>query len=283
VSAHRLLQGERPATDERATVASRHRTTLGQDLRGKFTRFMMTAAFAECVSGIPDGAMLSADAVATFHEETFVYVVSSVTMLNGEKWAEQTLPAPLLFEGYERPIALFRWPANAPLPSTENLTKFRAAAAERSLLLPAVKHALLVRKSRIRAYFLNEAEDTVNELSVIPPQPAFARLDESHAMLAARKVGIVGCGSLGSKVAVMLARSGVGKFLLVDDDILFPENFVRHDLDWRDVATHKVDSVARRIQLVNPAAICEKRRHRLGGQESSGSIESLLRNSIRRD
>jgi tRNA A37 threonylcarbamoyladenosine dehydratase len=74
----------------------------------------------------------------------------------------------------------------------------------------------------------------------------------------------------------MLARSGVGKFLLVDDDVLFPGNLVRHDLDWREIATHKVDGVARKIQLVNPSATCDKRRHRLGGQEASGSIESLI-------
>ena len=74
----------------------------------------------------------------------------------------------------------------------------------------------------------------------------------------------------------MLARSGVDNFVLVDDDILLPENLVRNDLDWREFATHKVDSVARRIQLVNPAAACMKRRHRLGGQEASGSIEALI-------
>jgi hypothetical protein len=58
--------------------------------------------------------------------------------------------------------------------------------------------------------------------------------------------------------------------------MLFPDNLVRHELDWREIATHKVDSVARRIQLVNPIALCEKRHHRLGGQESSGSLESLI-------
>jgi sulfur-carrier protein adenylyltransferase/sulfurtransferase len=47
-----------------------------------------------------------------------------------------------------------------------------------------------------------------------------------------------------------------GNFLLVDDDLFFPDNLVRHDLDWRDVGTHKADSVARRIKLVNPAAEC---------------------------
>jgi hypothetical protein len=75
----------------------------------------------------------------------------------------------------------------------------------------------------------------------------------------------------------MLARSGVGGFLLVDDDLFFPDNVVRHDLDWRDVGIHKADSVARRITLVNPTAACSIRKHRLGGQESSGGIESLLK------
>jgi hypothetical protein len=275
-SAYRLLQGERPAPDERGAVASRHRTTLGQELRGEFTRFMVTPALAECLSGIPETAMLSARIIGILHEETLVHVVASFTMLEGEKWIERTLPGPLLFESFDQPAALFRWPANTPVPSTESLTNFRAAAAERNLVLPAVRYVLLVRESHIHAYFLSEDNDRVSEVSVIPPQPAVARLDENHAMLVARKVGIVGCGSLGSKLAVMLARSGVGKFLLVDDDIIFPDNFVRHDLDWRDVATHKVDSVARRIQLVSPAATCEKRKHRLGGQESSGSIESLI-------
>jgi hypothetical protein len=102
------------------------------------------------------------------------------------------------------------------------------------------------------------------------------RLDESHAVLAARTVAVVGCGSLGSKMAVMMARSGVGSFLLVDDDIIFPDNLVRHELDWRDIGTHKVDSLASKIQLANPKAVCATRQHRLGGQESSGSIESLL-------
>lgn len=193
----------------------------------------------------------------------------------GETWVEE-LPQPLKRIGYERPIALFRWPSDAPLPPKESLTAFRAAVVERKLILPAVAHATLVQGSRIRSYFFNEDDDTVFEVSIIPAQTYTPRLDESHTALTARKVGIVGCGSLGSKLAVMLARSGVSKLLLVDDDIIFPDNFVRHDLDWRDVGTHKTESVARKIQLVNPLATCERRMHRLGGQEASGSIESLI-------
>jgi hypothetical protein len=57
---------------------------------------------------------------------------------------------------------------------------------------------------------------------------------------------------------------------------MLPDNLVRHELDWRDIGTHKADSVARRIQLVSPGATCERRRLRLGGQEASGSIETLI-------
>jgi sulfur-carrier protein adenylyltransferase/sulfurtransferase len=276
LSAYRLLQGENSTADQRETVASRHRTTLGQDLRNKSSRFMVTPALMGYVRNIVSGAMLPASVLSMIREETFVCVLASATTPNGTQWSEPALPRPLKFEGCEQPAALFRWPADAILPSTESLTKFRADAAEHGIVLPSIKYALLLRNSLFRAWYLDENDDTVSELSVVPPQPVVARLDESHATLATRKVGIVGCGSLGSKVAAMLARSGVGKFLLVDDDILFPENFVRHDSDWREVMTHKVDSVARKIQLVNPAAACEKRKHKLGGQESSGSIESLI-------
>jgi molybdopterin/thiamine biosynthesis adenylyltransferase len=129
----------------------------------------------------------------------------------------------------------------------------------------------------VRAFFLNIDADSVSEAAIIPPQPSVPRLDKDHEELADRKVAIVGCGSLGSKIAVTLARSGVGGFLLVDDDLFLPDNLVRHDLDWRDVGIHKADSVARRVALVNPAASCSVRRMRLGGQESSGAIETLIK------
>ena len=273
-SAHRLLQRERPAPDQEGEVASRHHTTLGQNLRGKRTRFVITRALADVLAGIPEGTLLSADALGLFHADSYVNLITSITMAGGQIWKD-ALPEPLTL-GYEREIALCCWPLGVPWPPTRSLTDFRAAATRHNLLLPEVKHAMIVRGSRIRVYFLDQEDDTIVEVSVIPPQPPAARIDEDHTTLVARKVAIVGCGSLGSKIAAMLARAGVGRFMLVDDDLLLPDNFVRHDLDWRDVGTHKADSVADRIQLANPAASCETRKHRFGGQESSGSIETLI-------
>ncbi|MGH9436793.1 MAG: ThiF family adenylyltransferase [Terriglobia bacterium] len=179
--------------------------------------------------------------------------------------------------GFPDTAALFRLPSDKPFPPTRSLPEFRAAIAALGLELPDVRDVVIVAGESVRAFFLNTDWDSVSESAIIPPQPLVARLDKEHEALAGRKVAIVGCGSLGSKVAVMLGRSGVGKFLLVDDDLFFPDNLVRHDLDWRDVGIHKADSVARRIKLVNPVAECSVRKRRLGGQESSGSIESLLK------
>jgi hypothetical protein len=276
-SAHRLLDGERPSGDERAMVASRHRTTAGQELRGTWMRLLMTAELAEQIGKVSDRVVLSATLAGIFHKEAFVYLVASIGTDESEKWTDAALPSSLIYEAIERRAALFRWPADAELPSTHSVTEFRAAVAEAGVSLPdSNKHVLVVRESTLYGFYLNENNDGVTEMSVIAPEEERARLDQDHAKLASRNVAIVGCGSLGSKLATMLARSGVGKFLLVDDDVLFPGNLVRHDLDWREIATHKVDGVARKIQLVNPSATCDKRRHRLGGQEASGSIESLI-------
>lgn len=74
------------------------------------------------------------------------------------------------------------------------------------------------------------------------------------AYLRTRTVGVVGVGSGGGFVAVSLAMSGVGKFILIDSDHLEPHNAVRHVADLRDVDRPKVDAVADLIRQRNPAA-----------------------------
>ena len=65
---------------------------------------------------------------------------------------------------------------------------------------------------------------------------------------------ILGCGSVGSLVALELARSGVGKFLLVDTDVLEYHNICRHQCGIHEVGEYKVDIVKRRILDINPSA-----------------------------
>lgn len=70
--------------------------------------------------------------------------------------------------------------------------------------------------------------------------------------LAEKRVGIIGLGSGGGFVAQSLAMSGVGKFVLVDDDIVEHSNIVRHVADLRDIGKPKAEVLANLIKQRNP-------------------------------
>ncbi len=74
------------------------------------------------------------------------------------------------------------------------------------------------------------------------------------ARLAEKRVAVIGLGSGGGFVALTLAMSGVGKFVLIDDDTLDENNVVRHVADRRYVGQPKVEVVADLIRQRNPNA-----------------------------
>lgn len=65
---------------------------------------------------------------------------------------------------------------------------------------------------------------------------------------------LVGLGSVGSFAAMELARSGVGKFVLCDTDILEIHNICRHQCGFEDVGRYKIDAVRDKILNINPDA-----------------------------
>jgi len=65
---------------------------------------------------------------------------------------------------------------------------------------------------------------------------------------------LLGCGSVGSFVALELAKAGVGKFLLIDNDIFEYHNICRHQCSIIDVGNYKVNALAQRIKAINPYA-----------------------------
>jgi molybdopterin/thiamine biosynthesis adenylyltransferase len=69
------------------------------------------------------------------------------------------------------------------------------------------------------------------------------RSGPNAVMLHERCVAIVGCGAIGSFIADLLARSGVGRLHLVDPQRLRPGNCVRHLADQSQVPKFKVDAV----------------------------------------
>jgi sulfur-carrier protein adenylyltransferase/sulfurtransferase len=275
-SAHRLLEGENPGSGEKGTVPSRHSVSLGQKLRSEYSRILITRNLEAFFASVPARAPLVGDLVSAHHKEGVVHIIDKVTHVDGTRWIDQSVPKHLAEEFWERPVTIFRIEPGTPLPPTSSLQDFRSASAALGLN-PEHRYAIILRGSEVHTYCLWEKDNTVAEIAVVPAQPAAQRLDASHGILKGKHVALIGCGSLGSKVGVILARSGSGRFLLVDDDILLPDNFVRNDLDWRDVGTHKAHAVARRMQLVNPDVETKVWRARLAGQESSEFAETILK------
>ena len=107
------------------------------------------------------------------------------------------------------------------------------------------------------------------------------RLDPEYERLSYAKVAVVGCGSVGSKVATQLARSGVGSFVLVDGDVLSSENLVRNELDWRAVGVHMAPALGARLKEISADCSVITRTTVMGGQESGGTI-SAISSSTRR-
>jgi len=67
-------------------------------------------------------------------------------------------------------------------------------------------------------------------------------------------VAVVGAGGLGGLVVEILARMGIGRLIVVDDDILEETNLNRQVLSSKDtLGLSKAETGASRVRTVNPA------------------------------
>jgi molybdopterin/thiamine biosynthesis adenylyltransferase len=83
----------------------------------------------------------------------------------------------------------------------------------------------------------------------------FARIEPLFdiGMMADAHVLIAGCGSGGGSVALQLVMSGIRRFTLADNDLLEPENVIRHVCGLRYIGRRKVDALADVLRDRNPA------------------------------
>jgi len=74
-------------------------------------------------------------------------------------------------------------------------------------------------------------------------------------------IAIIGCGSLGSPLAVSLSKCGISKFLLIDNDILEPGNIARHICGFYDIIenSYKSNAVKSRLLKHFPHIDCSSR------------------------
>ena len=117
-------------------------------------------------------------------------------------------------------------------------------------------------KNELRAYYNDEGIQFIFEDTECRKKPYELTLNifsrntgilETGVMLNKSAI-IAGCGSVGSLVAMELARSGVGSFMLVDNDILEYHNICRHQCGVKDVGRYKADALEEKILNINPNA-----------------------------
>jgi len=75
---------------------------------------------------------------------------------------------------------------------------------------------------------------------------------EMQEKLRAAKVAVAGLGGLGSNISVMLARSGVGKLLLVDFDIVDVTNLNRQMYFIEHLGKPKTEALTELLYRINP-------------------------------
>jgi sulfur carrier protein ThiS adenylyltransferase len=96
----------------------------------------------------------------------------------------------------------------------------------------------------------------------------FARnVPGSTEILAAATVAVAGCGGLGSNAAVALVRAGVGRLILVDDDVVELSNLNRQHYFQADLGRPKVEALAGHLRAIHPAVGLELSRARLTPDE----------------
>ncbi|WP_278069530.1 ThiF family adenylyltransferase [Brevundimonas sanguinis] len=280
-SAERLLSGEAPKpTGGLGRVPSRHETTIGQTLRSRTHRLVITQAFAEQMRSLPDGWTANGKLLWVENDKRRSILPVRLVPDDGEDWIDASVPKALSGSGTLHGMRVWRLPRGVKAPSPETASEMRAFMDQHSYCAPSddagLLDLLLTWDDNGAQLLLFAADsDEVYDVAMVEAQGG-DRLPTSHRDLATKSVGIVGCGSAGSKIAVALARAGVGRLVLVDDDVLLPENLVRNELDWTSVGDHKANAVAKRIDLVAPGAVVEVHLKRLAAQEASGVADGVL-------
>ena len=294
-SAHKLLSQENPrGTGTRETVPSRHELTLGQTIRSEDYRLWVEPAALPFFAALPDGATGSVKANITLAGEATVALLHSVSANNGTTWSSGLLPRrlPELTSSWVQQGVFLKTSTGAlamgALSKTDDLELLLGVALPGHAVsvkdglygiaadFKPVFLLLIAPDNRLHMYRTRIGSDRLQRFVEVRDDNDGAVRSLDVETLANKKMAIVGLGSVGSKVALSLARAGVGHFVFVDDDILLPGNLVRHTGDWMDIGQHKVDGTRDAIARLRRDTTVEVFRSKLGTQESNTTLNRVL-------
>lgn len=276
-SARRLLDTEATLDDAGAPmqVVSDHRITEGQLLAWDPLHLVMTDAIkAELIRRGPEVQLVDIHEVT--HDNCVVLIAVGVAgSPEHERWVDPEVPAhfsaspnsvarvAVLQKADDRHLALL----DKSFTPAQVWQQFSAIPFDGSGTVIGLLDSVAIAK-----WLLKKVYDLA-EVPMDKQQRALVR----NRVIAGKRVGIVGCGSMGSKVAASLARAGVNRFLLIDGDVMKPGNVERNDLDWNAIGAHKVDGVAKRLRAIRPEVEVDRWIGRFGAQYSTGNVLACLK------
>jgi len=289
-SAYRLLNTENPRGEgDRSLVASRHYLSLGQELRhgNNSLRLYCSSELLKYLESIkPDNIGQFYFKVQNQSNSVYTLFIQEIKLNYSDDWIDDSLPQGIrgikdnLTMGY-----LLKVDAQSAeieniktVDDIENLISVKLS----DLISDNVKSfgfLIIDPASQPHFYIIFDYRE---KNSVIPAYPIISELTSNNRIpenlegLSQKKVGIVGLGSVGSKICVSFARMGVREFYLVDEDIFLPENVCRHELDWTNVGEHKVDAIKEILLSIAPNMNIDTVKYHLTGQESNSSISTAM-------
>lgn len=288
-SAHSLLKKEKALKKNgELTIPSEHKATLGQNLRFKYLRLLAQSELCPLVNLISAEEAYYFDFSLNSPAESFIVFILNITKQDDcIVWQDRSLPA------------YIKKPTFRGLICHQTLSKRQIYNLEsaKDLLdyigdIDTKMQSLAKSKKPWTGLLVSDTDGEIHFFLISPSNPIKLwraetiilescqenlRLPPWSLIESTPKIGIVGLGSVGSKIAVSLARSNINSFFFVDDDILLPENIYRNQLDWSYVGEHKVNAVKNSIERIIAVSNIETSILNIGGQESSSALEGVLK------
>ena len=294
-STYVLLSAENPrGTGDHHVVPVQHEFSTGQILRGSYIRAYITEELYAYLADLPSLTVGIIDCWMHWQSRSFVVFLQNFQPANGlPKWCDSSIPK-MLNDTYKKGLFFKTACMSEHISRIKSLYDLEAMLKQQgypsSLFSKTTSSWSEYSTNGLFCTVLTDAENQIHcflqisadskELSKVALlrfnyATLNPRIPAEFQNLSGKSIGIVGLGSVGSKIAISLARSAVESFYLIDEDVFLPSNVCRNSLDWRNVGEHKVHAVAEIISYISAAKV-DVAALSLGGQESSAALDRVL-------
>ncbi len=151
---------------------------------------------------------------------------------------------------------LHHWGGNVGLPIKQALNRYQRRGYQFFNGIPVI---LAIRRPSdligdtsdielVNLVICSDEDAIVPMRNISPLTTDKAQLISGIEKLDSPSILAIGCGALGSKIQMHLARAGLTNLTLVDHDVLLPHNLVRHSLLAGRVSDNKADALGKEIE-----------------------------------